>query len=163
MNTPAQIAKHLREVYFGGNWTWSNLKDNLEGVTWQDATTQVYGFNTIATLVYHVSYYVTTVMEVLKGGPLSSSDKLSFDTPPVQSAEDWDKLVNKVWADVTEFADLVEKLPEERLGETFTDEKYGIYYRNLHGIIEHTHYHLGQIALIKKIIAQDRERGRIKS
>jgi hypothetical protein len=45
-------------------------------------------------------------------------------------------------------------LPESKLAETFSDEKYGNYYRNIHGIIEHTHYHLGQIVLIKKILSQ---------
>ena len=35
MNLPFQIAKHFREVYFGGNWTSSNLKDNLADVDWQ--------------------------------------------------------------------------------------------------------------------------------
>ena len=49
-------------------------------------------------------------------------------------------------------AQLVERLPQETLWEDFTDKKYGTYYRNLHGIIEHTHYHLGQILIIKKII-----------
>ena len=29
---------------------------------------------------------------------------------------------------------------------------HGNYYRNLHSIIEHTYYHLGQISLIKKIL-----------
>ena len=43
------------------------------------------------------------------------------------------------------------------LWETFADEKYGHYYRNLHGIIEHTHYHLGQIVLIKKLLQQQAE------
>ena len=33
-------------------------------------------------------------------------------------------------------------------------EKYGNYFRNLTGIIEHLHYHLGQIVLIKKLIAE---------
>ena len=32
-------------------------------------------------------------------------------------------------------------------------EKYGTYYRNFHGLIEHAHYHLGQIVLIKKLVA----------
>ena len=36
-----QIAKHFREIHFGENWTSSNLKDNLDKVTWQQATTQV--------------------------------------------------------------------------------------------------------------------------
>jgi hypothetical protein len=46
----------------------------------------------------------------------------------------------------------VEQLPSIQLWETFTDEKYGTYYSNLQGIIEHIHYHLGQIVVIKKIL-----------
>jgi hypothetical protein len=44
-------------------------------------------------------------------------------------------------------------LPENKLEEVFDDKKYGNYYRNITGIIEHNHYHLGQIVLIKKIIS----------
>jgi len=29
-----QIAKHFRDVYFGGNWTAVNLKDTLADVSW---------------------------------------------------------------------------------------------------------------------------------
>ena len=39
-----QIAKLFRDVYFGGNWTASNLKDNLAGIDWQQATTKVSSF-----------------------------------------------------------------------------------------------------------------------
>lgn len=154
MNLTTQIAKHLREVYFGGNWTFSNLKDHLENLTWQQATTQVYSFNTIATLVYHSNYYIVAALQVLQGGPLESKDKYSFDHPQIKSQEDWQKLLDKVWADVETFAKLIEQLPEHKLLENFTDKKYGNYYRNLHGIIEHTHYHLGQIVLIKKLVLQ---------
>ncbi|HHH49569.1 MAG TPA: DUF1572 domain-containing protein, partial [Saprospiraceae bacterium] len=49
-----QIAKHFSTFHFGGNWTDVNLRDTLEDVTWQQATTQVYSFNTIATLVFHL-------------------------------------------------------------------------------------------------------------
>lgn len=152
MNTSAQIAKHFREVIFGGNWTWSNLKDQMAGVTWQQATTQVQSFNTIATLVYHVHYYVGAATQVLQGQPLTASDKFAFDHPPIRSQEDWDNFLAKVWAESEAFAAMVEQFPDERLGDIFVEEKYGIYYRNFHGIIEHTHYHLGQIALIKKML-----------
>jgi hypothetical protein len=154
MNLTAQIAKHFREVHFGGNWTSVNLKDNLVDVTWQQATTQVYSFNTIAALVFHMNYFVSAVLKVLQGNPLDAHDKYSFDCPPIQSQEDWEKLLDKTWTDAENFASLVEQLPESKLGETFSDEKYGNYYRNLHGIIEHVHYHLGQIVLIKKILSQ---------
>ena len=154
MNVTEQIAKHFREIHFGGNWTSVNLKDNLEDLSWQQATTQVYSFNTIATLVYHMNYYVSAVLKVLQGEALNAKDIYSFDHPPILSQVDWEKLLEKTWADAEKFASLIEQLQETRLWETFSDEKYGNYYRNIHGIIEHCHYHLGQIVLIKKILLQ---------
>ena len=150
MNWTAQIARHFREVHFGGNWTSVNLKDSLAGITWQQATTKLYSLNTIAALVYHINYYVSAVLKVLEGGPLDAHDKYSFDLPLIQSREDWEKLLNKTWTDAKNFADLIEQLPGSKLENDFSEKKYGSYYRNLHGIIEHTHYHLGQIVLIKK-------------
>ena len=154
MNLSIQIAKQLRDVHFGGNWTFSNLKDNLAGVTWQQATKKVYSFNTIAALVYHINYYVNAVTRVLQGNPINAKDKYSFDHPPIVSEEDWKKLVEKTWIDAENFANLVEQLPENRLGEDFWENKYGTIYRNITGVIEHIHYHLGQIVLIKKIVQQ---------
>ena len=154
MNLTAQIAKLFRDVHFGGNWTSVNLKDNLAGLSWLQATTQVYSFNTIAMLVYHINYYTSEVLKVLEGEPLVASDKYSFNLPPINNQEDWEKLLNKTWTDAGKFASLIEQLPETMLWEDFSDGKYGNYYRNIHGIIEHTHYHLGQIVLIKKILLQ---------
>jgi|SRR5688572_30005162 len=157
MNLTAQIAKHLRDVHFGGNWTCSNLRDNLADVTWEQAITQVYSFNTIATLSYHVNYFVDAVLKVLEGGPLDSKDIYSFDHPPIHSQADWKKMQDKIWADAEKAAKLIEQLPEHKLWEDFSDKKYGNYYRNLHGLIEHMHYHLGQIALIKKLVLKKQE------
>lgn len=154
MNLSQQTAKHFRNVHFGGNWTSVNLQDTLEGVSWQQATTKVHDLNTIAALVYHINYYVEAVLKVLQGQALNASDKFSFDFPPIQSQADWENLVNKISSDAENFAILLEQLPESVFGEIFTDEKYGNYYRNIAGIIEHTHYHLGQIVTIKKLLQQ---------
>lgn len=159
MNLPSQLAKHFRDFYFGGNWTAVNLKDSLAGVDWQQATTKVQSFNTIAHLVFHMNYFVVVTMQVLQGKPLDAHDKYSFDLPPILSQEDWEKLVEKTWRDAENFARLVEQLPESKLWETFADEKYGTYYRNIQGIIEHNHYHLGQIVLIKKIVSSPSNSG----
>ena len=147
-----QVTKHFREVFFGGNWTSVNLKETLKDVNWQQAKTQVDSLNTIAKLVYHIGYYVTAILKVLEGGPLDAHDKYSFDMPPVNSGDDWQNLVNKLFSEAEQLAKHVEKLPENKFEEVFTDEKYGTYYRNFHGIVEHTHYHLGQIVIIKKIL-----------
>ncbi len=150
----AQLAKHFREVHFGVNWTWSNLKAHLSDVTWQQAVTPVQSLNTIAALTYHIHYFVDVALRVLEGGPLEGSDKFSFDHPPIQSPEDWERLLDQTWSDAEKFASLVEQLPEHKLWETFGHEKYGTYYRNIQGIIEHSHYHLGQLVLVKKLLTQ---------
>ena len=152
VNLTKQIAEHIRQVHFGGNWTSVNLKETLADVDWQQATKKIYSFNTIATLVYHTNYYVSAVLKVLQGEALNAKDADSFYHPSIQSQEDWERLLDKTWADANYFAILIEALPEDKLGEVFTDEKYGNYYRNIHGIIEHLHYHLGQIVLIKKLL-----------
>lgn len=152
MNISALIAKQFRDVHFGGNWTSVNLKDTLQDVNWEQATTKVHSFNTIAALVFHINYYVSVVIKVLEGEPLNASDKYSFDVPPIASQEDWENLLTKTWKEAEIFAALVEQLPETKLWEDFSDNKYGNYYRNVHGIIEHIHYHLGQVVLIKKLL-----------
>ena len=147
-----QIAKHFRDIYFGGNWTAVNLKDTLSDISWEQAIAKVHDFNSIAVLVFHINYFVGAALNVLQGEPLNAHDKFSFDLPPITSAEDWQQLVNKTFTNAESFAAEIEKLNEAKLFEVFADPKYGTYYRNIHGIIEHTHYHLGQISLIKKFL-----------
>jgi hypothetical protein len=154
MNLPEQIARNLRDVHFGGNWTAVNLKESLAGISWQQATTKVYSFNTIAALVYHINYYVCAASMVLRREPLNASDKYSFDHPAILSQQDWENLLDKSWMDANNFATLIEQLPESKLEEDFSDGKYGTYFRNIQGVIEHAHYHMGQIVLIKKLLLQ---------
>lgn len=152
MSVAALIAKHLREAHFGKNWTWVDLQTTLEGVDLKMATTQIQDLNTIATLVYHMHYYVERQMAVLAGGPLEGSDKDSFATPDFQTEAEWQAFLAKVWADAESLARAIEQLPDEKLNEIFVQEKYGTYFRNLTGVTEHFYYHMGQIVLLKKLI-----------
>src|SRR5688572_21680538 len=119
MSIAENIAKHLREVYFGGNWTVSNVKDNLAGITWQQATTKVYSLNTIAILTFHINYFVKVIIKVLEGEPIRAHDKYSFDHPPFTSQQAWDDFVNATLADAEKLATLIEKLPDDKLLEIF--------------------------------------------
>ncbi len=154
MQVAQQIAKHLREVFSGDNWTSVNMQETLDGVTWQAATTKFNDFNTIASLVFHINYYVTAALGVLKGAPLTAKDIYSFDHPPISTEEQWQQLLRETRAEAEHLASLIEQLPDAKLAETFAADEYGNFYRNLHGIIEHAYYHLGQIVLLKKLLRQ---------
>lgn len=147
------LANHLREVYFGKNWTWVNLQETLKDVTHQQALTKVKDLNTIVGLTYHLHYYVRGQMKVLKGGPLEIKDEFSFNHPEINSERDWQEFLSTLYNELEEYAQRVETLSNEQLEHTFVEEKYGTYYRNIQGAVEHAHYHLGQIVLIKKLLS----------
>lgn len=153
MSTVSQLAKRFREVMLDGMWIANtNFKAQLSGVTWEQAITKIANLNTIAMLTFHINYYIAGILNVFEGGELEIKDKYSFDLPPIESHEQWEALLNKLWNDSEKFATLLKQMPDSQLNEVFVDEKYGTYLRNIDGMIEHAYYHLGQITLIKKMI-----------
>ncbi|QDU39590.1 hypothetical protein Mal4_39360 [Maioricimonas rarisocia] len=156
MTIQEHLAQHLRQVHFGGNWTGVDLKSKLEDLPWQQATSRDRSSHSIATLVFHINYYVSAVAKVFEGGPLDAHDRDSFNSPPIRSREAWNALLENTWAEAELLAGLIEQMPENQLWETFVSETYGTYYRNIAGLVEHCHYHLGQIALIRNQIENTR-------
>jgi len=153
MISTSQLAKRFREVLLDGLWIANtNFKDQLSTVTFEQATTKVGSLNTIAMLTFHIDYYIAGLINVFEGGDLKIRDQYSFDLPPMESQEQWEDLLNKLWTDSERFASLLEKMPDSKMNEVFVDEKYGTYLRNIDGMIEHAYYHLGQITLIKKLL-----------
>lgn len=152
MNLANQLAKHLRDVHFGGNWTVSDLKKTLSDVTYEQATTQVDLLHTIAALTHHMTYYVDVLITVLEENRLTGKDELSWQLPPIESELDWIGMQQQIWDKAEKAALLIEQLPDAQLTKDFIDPKYGTVYRNIAGIVEHLHYHLGQIVLIKKLL-----------
>nr|WP_298996066.1 DinB family protein [uncultured Allomuricauda sp.] len=153
MKSSQLLANRLKEVLTEGKWViGTNFKVQIEDLNWKGATQKVNGLNTIADLTFHTGYYIAGVADVLEGGNLEIRDKHSFDYPPIASEQDWKNLVNKFYKDAERLIQLVENLPEEKLQETFVDEKYGSYHRNIDVIIEHSYYHFGQVVLLRKMI-----------
>ncbi|MDC8004162.1 DUF1572 domain-containing protein [Aureisphaera galaxeae] len=152
MSIQEQLAKQIRDMHSGPNMTGVNLTDALEGVTWQMANQKVGELNTIGVLVFHINYYIHGVIPVFGGGTLDIHDKYSYDAPEITSEADWNRRLDQFWADGEKLAAHVEQLPDEKLFAPFVKEKYGNYFKNIMGIVEHTHYHLGQIVIIKKQI-----------
>lgn len=147
------MANRLREVLLDGRWIANtNFKEQIESVTWEQATRKTGDLNTIAALTYHINYYLAGLLNVFNGGELLIRDKYSFDLPPIRSKEDWENLVHQFFSNAEQFAAHVEKMADEKFDEPFVDLKYGTYLRNIEGVIEHSYYHLGQVSLIRKMV-----------
>lgn len=141
-----------------GQWIANtNFKSQIESITWEQATTRIGSLNTIASLVFHIKYYLKGLNQVFGGGALEIRDKYSFDIPAFTCEADWQVLADDFIANTRSFIIAVESMSDAQLDEPFVDEKYGSYLRNIEGVIEHSYYHLGQISLIKKMVLETAE------
>jgi len=148
------IASRLREVLLNGKWIANtNFKEQLESVHWEQAIHKIGNLNTIAQLTFHINYYLAGILNVFEGGKLDIRDQYSFDLPEIKSETEWTTLVNDFIRNAEKFIQHVEQMDENLLDQTFVDEKYGSYLRNIEGVIEHSYYHLGQVSLIKIMIS----------
>ena len=156
MSKSKSISNRLREVLVDGRWIANtNIKEQIESVTWEQANDKIGDHNSIAQLTFHINYFLSGILNVLKGGDLEIRDKYSFAMAPIRSEEEWLNLVEDYLSNAYEFIEHVEMMKDEKLDEIFVKELYGTYERNIEGQIEHGYYHLGQIVLIKKLLQFD--------
>ena len=152
MNITKNIARHIREIHFGDNWSDVYMQDVLKDVSWQEATDTSLPCNSIAVLVFHTNFYLNAVCERVKGNnDFKFKHEDTFNVSPITSEADWQALLEKIWTDAEAFALAIEQFPEERLAEQ-NPPNLGSVYKKIHGVIEHNHYHLGQIVLMKKLL-----------
>ena len=152
MTTSQLIGIHLQQFITGPNLTGSHMSQHLDDVSIEEAATSLYGLNSIAQLVFHIHYYINAVGEVLEGKPLLAKDSLSFDAPLITTEAAWELQKEQLYAATQRCAQLAKYLNQEQLKEEFVLKKYGSYEHNLVGLLEHSHYHFGQIVIIKKIL-----------
>lgn len=151
MTNNEKFALHLKQLYTGGNWTGVCLKDTLEGISLETAKAKIKDLNSILALVYHMNYYTKAILGVLNDGVLDAHDKYSFEHPQLETEQEWRSYVNEVLKNGTRLSEMIAGLPDEILDTFFTDVRYGTYHRNFTGLLEHTHYHLGQIVMLSKL------------
>lgn len=150
------IAQHITEVHEGGNWTEVNIKDTLADVGHKEATTVTRASkNTIAALVHHLSFYNDAVMQRLSGNDPVIGESNGFDMAAIKNENEWIQLMERNMQSGQHLALAVREFPEEKIFQLIATGQ-ATHYKILHGIVEHAHYHLGQMVLLKKLIRADK-------
>jgi uncharacterized damage-inducible protein DinB len=159
MEPNISLANRIQEVLLNGKWIANtNFQEQLDSVNWLQATKKVENLNTIALLTFHINYYLHGIINVFKGGNLEIKDKFSFDLAPINTEAEWCALKNEFKDNAILFANYVQEMDTKKLHQVFVEEKYGSYQRNIEAVIEHSYYHLGQVVLIRKIIASNNQK-----
>jgi len=149
------ITAHFNDLFFQGGWTGVNLKDVLADVTLYEANTVCEGFNSVAQVTNHLSYYYPIQLKVFRGGDVEGHDSESWKIDAPKTEEEWRDIVSSLLDYGREMIAAIEGINDGQMFAGFDKSgKYGTVQRNLIGIIEHTYYHLGQIVILKKLVRQ---------
>lgn len=144
----------FEQLYEKGAWFGDTYMEKLADVTEKEAfTPPMKGVHTIAELVAHVIYWRTPIIKRLKGGKDYAA---SVDSPenwvPLDQlkAKGWKKILNDFGESQRELLNLLKQAKPGFFKEEYSPGNSWDYV--VDGIIQHDIYHLGQLALVKKMI-----------
>lgn len=151
------IADQLRSVFGGEAWHGPSLRDLLADLTHEQAIARpLAALHSIWELALHIEVWTRAAHAAMHGTPIP---RFVENMPPEQnwplikapSAAGWKAAAEKVLRTGNDLASDVEKFGDERLTETVPGRDYD-FRRLLHGSVQHTVYHSGQIAILKRAL-----------
>jgi uncharacterized damage-inducible protein DinB len=154
MNTEClRIADQLRRAFSGDAWHGPNLKHILAGINAEQAGTRpLASAHSISEIVLHIEIWAHEALEATRGVPLPKLYGTEKDWPsPGENAAAWASAQEKFFSTAEQLARAIEGFGDERLQEIVPGRKYNFYHL-FHGIVQHSLYHGGQIAMLKKAV-----------
>lgn len=150
----ARIADQLRRAFRGDAWHGPSLLDLLAEITPEQARARpMRSVHSIWELVLHIDIYLQVGFEATKGTPMPKLYGTERDWPALtdDSAEGWFDAQDSLFQNAEKLANAIEKFDDTKLQDTVPGRSYDFYYL-FHGIVQHSLYHAGQIAILKKAI-----------
>jgi uncharacterized damage-inducible protein DinB len=157
MREVERISDQLNRAFAGEAWHGPSLLAILEGITApQAALRPLSDGHSIWELVFHIAAWERAGLRRLGGDRASLSDDEDWPTIADPSEQAWEQTRKMLKEGHDAFQDTVSKLDDSRLDQPIVAGLATVYV-TLHGIIQHTLYHAGQIAILKKAIGGRRE------
>lgn len=154
MNEIDRIEDQLRRAHEGGAWHGPSLNELLSDVTAEQAAAKpIENAHSIWELVLHIAAWEDAVRRRLINERAEVTDEENFPTITDTSEEAWQKTLEYVRDVNKKLREAVLETNDERLnGPIMPLEGMSSRYVSFHGAVQHTLYHAGQIAVLKKIV-----------
>jgi uncharacterized damage-inducible protein DinB len=152
MREVERITDQLRRSQEGAAWHGPSLAELLADVTSGEALARpLAGIHSIWEIVSHLAFWYDAARRRLTGALVLPSEQEQW--PAVHDAGEaaWQDMRSLLETNYRVLAEAVSQLTDEQLTTPIAGKEYDVYFL-LHGLIQHTLYHAGQIAVLKKAI-----------
>ena len=148
----SRAADQLRRAFDGKAWHGPSIRELLSDVKAAQANAHpVAGAHSIWELVLHIDVWTRAAWGATQGTPMPKIVGTPEDWPAVTDASPtaWNDAVRRLFETKDQLAAAIERFDDDRLKEIVPGRTYDFYHL-FHGITQHSLYHAGQIALLKK-------------
>ncbi len=150
-----RIADQLRRAFEGKAWHGPSLKELLADVTDEQACAHpMAAAHSIWELVLHIEVWAKAGLQSMGGVPMPKIVGTVQDWPQVSDpgAAAWLQATGRMYDTMSQLSRAIEQFGDARPPEIVPGRPQYDYYVLFHGIIQHSLYHAGQIALLKKAV-----------
>jgi len=156
MSEVERIRDQFERAFDGEAWHGPSVQSLLNGVTAQQAAAHpIPGAHSIWELTLHIAAWEDACRRRLQGDPAQLADDENF--PPVTDSTEagWESAKQKLSDTHQRLLAVLTTIDDSRLNDPIIDSSeipFSTAYVTLHGGVQHTLYHAGQIAILKKAI-----------
>jgi uncharacterized damage-inducible protein DinB len=147
-----RIVQQMRQAFGGPAWHGPSLLEVLQDVDAMTAAGKpITGAHSIWELVLHLTATQDVILRRIGGESAGKAEEEFWPPAPAPSAGAWQSLLDLLKRQEEALTAAVVAFPDGRLDTPLTPEGTSAY-NNFHGHAQHTIYHAGQIALLKKVV-----------
>jgi uncharacterized damage-inducible protein DinB len=156
MSEVERIRNQFERAFDGEAWHGPSVLSLLDGVTAEQAAAHpIPGAHSIWELTLHIAAWEDACRRRLEGDPAQLADDENF--PPITdtSGSAWEAAKRKLIDVHKRLLDAIATTDDSRLDQPIMDSAeipFSSAYVTLHGGVQHSLYHAGQIAILKKAI-----------
>jgi uncharacterized damage-inducible protein DinB len=152
MSDVDRMVAHYDAVLNGDAWHGDAIWEVLNRISPEAAAARApFGGHTIWEIVSHMTFWEDVGAKRLRGERAGLVEELNFPPMPASTEENWKRTLDAFRASNRRFRESLAQLDPAKLDEKSAAGKRS-YYGEAHGVIEHSLYHLGQIALLSKMV-----------
>lgn len=149
-----RIAEQLRRAFEGKAWHGDSLRELLTDVQAGPAHARpLPKAHSIWEIVLHIGVWEQAAAGAIDGTPMPAfpwPKELDWPSVTDTSQNAWDKALERLFAGNQNLCRKIEGFGDDRLQNNIVPGRKYDFYILFHGIVQHSLYHAGQIALLKK-------------
>jgi hypothetical protein len=152
MTEPQRISTLLTQIHQGPAWHGPSLRETLEGVDARLASRRLLPHvHTIWELVLHLTAWLDIFrLRVMDKQHVEVSKEMDWPRMPSYTEENWQRSLAALFDAAEKASQMALEIPVERYEESIEGDSAAPLYTVLNGLISHTAYHAGQIAILRK-------------